>query len=1369
MRVFTKKKLGICLLSLLLGFIIAAFSFVTYAYFSKKEIYDGYISGQVELLFDRLNEDGLNAYSEAEGITADKNADWGTEANPYVISNARHLYNLSELQNLGYFKRKHLANNTETDLTHIPYFLICTPDYTPVLVDGSQFRAISPIGNDENPFIGSVKGVTGSPMVTVGKNTCDTSVIHGISIKGNPKDADAGLFGHIGFLGTPPEDGTEDTTFLGTPSVVSNMVLSDVTVSVDSSLWDAIESFIVDIAKEVGGHRYSYTDLYDENDTTVYDSVPHENHHIGILAGHVSYSTVEYISVFYSSGDVVAIDLSDVTDIDDDGEIDSNYLSAAGIMGFIYNLNPSFDEGTGEITAGSGDSIGDLSYSMVGGGGLQSGSKAGYVLASNMYKAYGYTAANTPINDGAALNISKATDKDGKSLCHEWIRDNIFGLGTTATGEYYFYDGVFTFALSDEADIIDATWDGEVPEFAIGENSDDAWHANTSEGNKSVSAYIKQIKSDADLQAAIDAGTPLVIMREVDDASNVCLMSLYRQSTAGSGDFNQKYTTPGTSKKYATDEEIAALIESFYGSEESKQDFIDGFGEGFDEAKVEEILGHLQNEEDEETWKVISLNATSGNLTTDELEAEVEKLRLEYKILSRELSSDDDAGSFAYFVGNTPVTVNGEKLADYYDYSLSAYQGYFVYTEYSYFGSTRYAYSWVPLGGTEPTVLNEESRYAPNSTNNNNIFELLSETWNGENVYTCTVNNITYVGVIVNGETGKFYSTNNTANASGSSLTKPTGDEIGYFFSTPGSTDYYFATDTLMQNPIPLSSFIDTGEVSGAELPIYSYSGNEGVLLDRYYEYDFYSDGIDASSNASENHLRMIKATVPTIFTIPIINLEIRIGSKTGYTLWNGNDTAAQDANNFKIGDSNSVSDLSNSTRAIVKFNPDGTCYIQYSIGNVSQYVNYNGSAFNTALSTSDGTKLSIYSLEATQALNYGRITFDPNENTDSNSFRADEYVFWPEDLSVDVATEGTESSITEGVTTEYSVIKLETLAWNNGTAGVLSGSDLTKKFHMIDGITFGATIDIGGTIGTSGLIRAPVGTAGTETDIPSGCIAFRVNKTSTEAQKIRVVLAVPASELYVGEEGYDLGDYTRYFCLWEMKAAGDSWYQIFNASDYIERFAIPRSHPYEPGTASDSPNSEYVTVTYDEQEYRSYLNGDRVLVAYEFKVYNAGVYVLGTSTSTSDSGNIFGEKDVAPMEIVYFSADGVASTGRDGLSGSQLGTVDYVYSYNDVIVPVSESSSTDAKGKEDYTTFYPSYCMLYMNSVLDASAGTFVNVNSEKVYIRRYITDEDPPTSTDGYTSTTSKAVIEFLRERDKYARVTQYSRIADNVKERN
>ena len=1342
----TKKKLGICILSLLLGFLISALSLVTYAYFSKKEIYDGYISGQVELLFDRLNDDGIEAYSQAEGIVADKEAIWGTRANPYVISDARHLYNLSELQNLGYFERGHLSKNTETDLSNIPYFLICTPDYTPVVVDGSSFKAISPIGNGKHPFIGSVKGVTGASTVTVGTNqtVCDTSVIHKVSVKGNPNETDIGLFGYVGFLGTPPEEGSEDIQFRGTPSVISNFVLSDVTVSVNSTLWDKVTAFMDDIVvNQAEGHRYSFSELYDGGATDAYSSVPHENHHIGILAGHVSYSTVEYISVFYSKGDIPAIDLSDVTDINEDGTYDANYLSCAGILGFIYNLNPSFNEGTGELTAGSGDSIGDLSYSMIGGGGLESGGKPGYVLASSMYRAYGYDANGNKIPEGSDLKLSEAYDQNNNPLTHEWIRDRLFGLGTTPTGEYYFYDGVFTFALSDKNDIIDSTWDGEVSEFALGENSENAWHTNTSEGQKAVSAYLKQVKNDEDLQKAIQSGTPLVIVKESD--SGVFLMSLYNQSDdSEEGSFNERYTTDGTDKDFATEEKIRELIMSYEeGSEEAKQKFIEGFGEGYDAERVEEILNLLKNDTDGENWKVIELSRTPGSMTTEQLEEKVKELREQYKVIGGYTEGKD-----VHFAGNTPVTVTNGQLQDYYDYSTSGYNGYITYVEYRHIWGTRYAYYWISLDGTTVEEINKQSSDAPTRYLTNS-----GESWQGETVY--YRQNTSYKGVLINLDTGNFYS-GNTAYASGSSLTKPANKTYSYLFSPPGDDNYYLPTDTKLDNPISISELQLTERKTEANLPIYLYGGVDHVLLDKYFVYDFY---------LNDNHLRIIKASVPTIFTIPLINYEIIISSKPEYTLWNGNDDEAKKPDNFKIGNTTTVSGLENSKDAIVRFNPDGTCYIQYTLGGTAQYVNYNGNAFNTALSTTESTKLCIYTLEATQALNFGVISFDPNESTDNHTLRADEYVFWPEAESIEVATPGTESSVT-GANTQYSVISLEELAWHNGDAsdnrGILHGGNLTNKFHMTDGITFGLTVDFGGTLGTSGIIRAPVGTAGTETNIPTGCVAFRINKSGTEPQKIRVIIAVPVSDYFIGEDNYDLGSFDRYFCLWNMEEAGESFATIFRSSDYIERFAIPRSHFYEPGTTTASENSEFVTVTYDGKEYRSYLNGDRVLLAYEFKVYNEGVYVLGTSTGSSDASD-FEDRDTAPMEIVYFSADGVASTGRDGLSGSQLGTVDYVYSYDNKIVPVTDSSSADASGEEDYSTYYPSYCIMYMNSVPDDPKASFVNVNSEKVYIRRFITET--PSSNGDYLETDSKAVIAFSLERDRYTRLAQYSRLADNV----
>jgi len=1355
------KRASVCIISVLLAILVFISVVISYAYFSRKEIYDGYLSGQIELLFDRLNATGLTDYGTAEGITADGGAEWGTKENPYVISDVKHLYNLSELQRLGYFYKKHLQYNTEDDLTHIPYFLVCTPSYTPVVIDGSSFDGITAIGTNDYPFIGSVKGVSGTE-VTVGDtgNTCATSVIHNVSVEGNPFYTDAGLFGHVGFLGELPADGV--TEFAGTPSVISNLVLSDVTVSVQSKFWAAVEAFVEEMAFAIAngreGHRYSYTELYGKDG---YETAPHENHHIGILAGHVEYSTIELVSVFYSSGSVVAMDLSDTTTV---GGVEANYLSAAGIVGYLYNMNPKINEENGNIIAGSGDSLGDLSYDVIGGsggGGLDVGNKPGYILAGVIYNKYGYILNNGEVveidkENDEVLKISEATDGEGNPLCEEYTGLSIGDNGTS----YYFYDGVFTFALSSTEDVIESTWYENVPpEFALGQDSADGWVANNTKGQKSVAAYLRRITSDADLQLA--KGKPLVIMREID-AETAFMMSLYNQSEgASSGNFNERYTTRGESQTYATAEEIATFIESFEGSpDEFVKGFLTGEGVGgITEDDVRTLLDAVQNDSD--IWKVINLDHTSGNMSDEEMAAAVQTLRDQFRILSN-YSTD----SYAYFVGNTPVTITDGKFEDYYDYASSGLSGYFMYDEYTRILSTRYAYYWIPLDGSDIVTLNSESRDAPNA-----YFTASGNNWQGENIYTRG----NYTGVLVDIENQKFYSTNNTARANGASLTKPTGNTFNYLFRTPSSDYCYLPTDTNMETPILISSLTKTGSTPGAGLDIYSYGGNNYIILDRYYIYDFYANGVDASGNASENHLRMIRASVPIILDLYLFQLTI--GQKTEYTLWNGNDANAQNTSNFKMGDNATASALVNSTNAVVKFNNDGTCYIQYTIDGTTQYVNYNGSAFNTALSATGSTKLCIYVLEYTQELNYGTITFDPNEESgtegeDYHILSADEYVFWPEDSTVAVQGTGIVKSSVSGAATQYSVYSLADLAWLNGdqsdNGGILHGDNLLKKFRMEESIAFGA--NIGGIIGTGGFVRAPVGPEGTYTDIPAGCVAFRVNKTSTEPHKIRVVIAVPTSNYHPEEDEYELLDdvyenFKQYFCLWQMDESDGSGSTMFQASDYIERFEVPRSHPYKPGTNSES--NPYVTATYNGEVYRSYLNGDRILVAYEFKVYNEGVYILGTSNSESDSagiGSIFDDIVSTPMEIVYFSADGVADSGYDGSASGQLGTLDFVYSYGGEIVTVTERSSTDAEGNLDYSTYYQSYCLIYMNSKFD---GTAVDINNEKVYVRRYV-DTGTPESSEGYNTNTDKqTVIAINFGGDKYTRITQHSLLSDNVKD--
>ena len=157
------------------------------------------------------------------------------------------------------------------------------------------------------------------------------------------------------------------------------------------------------------------------------------------------------------------------------------------------------------------------------------------------------------------------------------------------------------------------------------------------------------------------------------------------------------------------------------------------------------------------------------------------------------------------------------------------------------------------------------------------------------------------------------------------------------------------------------------------------------------------------------------------------------------------------------------------------------------------------------------------------------------------------------------------------------------------------------------------------------------------------------------------------------------------------------------------------------------------------------------------------GIPAAGESYSAG-IGSIFDDIVSTPMEIVYFSADGVADSGYDGSASGQLGTLDFVYSYGGEIVTVTERSSTDAEGNLDYSTYYQSYCLIYMNSKFD---GTAVDINNEKVYVRRYV-DTGTPESSEGYNTNTDKqTVIAINFGGDKYTRITQHSLLSDNVKD--
>jgi len=210
---------------------------------------------------------------------------------------------------------------------------------------------------------------------------------------------------------------------------------------------------------------------------------------------------------------------------------------------------------------------------------------------------------------------------------------------------------------------------------------------------------------------------------------------------------------------------------------------------------------------------------------------------------------------------------------------------------------------------------------------------------------------------------------------------------------------------------------------------------------------------------------------------------------------------------------------------------------------------------------------------------------------------------------------------------------------------------------------------------------------------------------------------------------------------MWSIGEAGSSSNTTITVDNCVAAFEIPRSNPYEPGSsasdgdyytgvtttvkgaAAENTIKKYINITAnDGSTKRSYLNGSRVLVAYEFSATNVGVYVLGSNHECS---------------IVYFSADSSASGGQD-ISGSfKMGTIDFVYdngegtSGNKILTVKDADPATD--GNMNFGTYYyPTLCLLYTDNSNTGTNGPlagdpdiynnglFANINDFAVYVRR-------------------------------------------------
>lgn len=383
-----------------------------------------------------------------------------------------------------------------------------------------------------------------------------------------------------------------------------------------------------------------------------------------------------------------------------------------------------------------------------------------------------------------------------------------------------------------------------------------------------------------------------------------------------------------------------------------------------------------------------------------------------------------------------------------------------------------------------------------------------------------------------------------------------------------------------------------------------------------------------------------------------------------------------------------------------------------------------------------------MYSFEGSQTTSYGRVTFDPKENTTKVDLNASQYVLWPNQTykSTDASTNAYKPVAT-GKTTDptYSIKKLgnsgdltTALGWKDGHGNALSYNNLNKVFSLGNGISNVTVYYVNGadiSLNNSGYVRAPIGSTGEESYIPTGCVAFRVNTTAEAGNphKIRVIVAVPRAKGYSGEvdalgNSMNTIDYNNdyYFCLWNVTPAGSQQQTTINLNTCIQAFELPRSAPYYPGASVAS--AEYINVTYQNQNYHCYLNGDEVLVAYEFEVVDEGIYFLG---STKES------------RIVYFSADGTAMEGEDGETSYKMGSIDFVYDNgsNKILTVKDGYTGTTAQTTKDYANYYyHSFVLLSTNNDAELLTGdtdvysgtyegqnySYPNVNDFAIYVQR-------------------------------------------------
>ena len=1358
----------IAALATLLSLIFVFATLTVYAYFTTRlYVYtnDGgvqvaKVGMQLQLLFDKLGsnvapgtdlkipyyytENSVLKYSGEVTATYDSEAPWGSAKNPYVISETRHLQNLSALQSIGYFDLMYLGNNFNgTDYTEgsasIPYFLICTTSGAPVVIGGTATEEIEikPIGSAEHPFIGVIGGAFAGGSVTVGEKTSSVSAIHNVKVQTNIDQTDVGLFGYIGYLGeeyqttTDESSGTTTTTlktsFEGVAASVRNLLISDVQVIVkEPSVLEKISQLIEHVFQ-----NHKFTDKGDTTNT----GIPHENHHIGIFAGHVSYAEIKNISVYYSNQNICAIDLTHITNNSKSTKYETpNYHSTTGIIGFMHNMNAEVNNQTNAnclVTVGgiSSDSV-MVTPGGDGGGGVKIGLGRGYVMARTLYDG-----CNNYVQENEWINRVWRYSLDAGATWNNFAMMFFQDASSTSTNRKYVDQNGKEVTISNGVATVNGiSYNKYILRNILSGDGDTVpyeYEYKLHDGTTLTERYLQEVSQkiwQIALEEPTDNNTPF-------DSKAISAIMLY-ETGVGTGTYHLMDTT------YI---EIVVVD----GEEVQKDRPLAG-------AQVTNIV---QNS-DGKTYSADIVGSKVYSANADQL------VHIPCVMFYR-LQSDG-----SYVCSTTPT---GDIQAPY------------AFRE----KPLEIAYAKTIYG----TDLCIESREGLNLTGNQegNFFF-----YDGVFTFALSSNKDTIEATWENSTPDKIVLGDNDSSkweqgafkknySVIAKLTKITSwDEwkaidaetpllIGYYQGT-GDVDT-LSTISLYDSPVVSDGFFNEDNRFTLTATTNTFLTDDEIA-DLEDESGKNFDGFQILNLGSANNLEILKQRfqinaevsqdgTSSVFKIHgdsasnRLGLLIRTHSWTGsrYNIWCGIEAPGKEDSifgsyySYEFRTQATISMVENTEYFRIMYQGGNNWYINYSSGQ------FNGASANNVENTSN---LCIYIVEGFEIVPIGSATYNPVVGSTNISKPADQYVLWPTAIMTQNGT------VVDGVTLSgngyhnatvqksdgnattrdiYRTYKLYNLTdLYQGTGGAFQDSkgnpldkeDLAKKFTMTEPIKYGMDLVIGGTnvkLDNSSVL-APVGVGGASANIPKGSIAFRINKTGES--KICVIVSVPVSQFVDNPDETPgqkdnpslstLVDY--YLGVWkteDISSGGGIRLPTFNQSTAIQKFELPRSRPYSLESTADG--SDYILVEYTDPEtkevgtYRCYLNGERVLVAYQFTVSEAGTYILGTATGLTENSLFGGGTDTSvdyPMEIVYCSADGTASKGSDGTAGSVIGAIDYVYDNNGTIVNVRDYPSTTQVPDGDYSYYFNSRCLTHT----DNKASGFPNVNNLQIFVRRSIVD---------------------------------------------